>query len=219
MIGLLLLCAGILAAEDRPTAADWPVHVELEKAEFGAEYMVHSVTRDEDFFVVRNYLVVDIGIYPRKPERLEVSHQHFLLRVNGKKNPIFPQSPGMVAAGMKYDDWEYRPNLEASAGTGDKGVILGRERTTERFPGDPRPRQQRLPRPPRAPDSTDQSGIDRKPKKTPDEVVVAAALEEGFTPKPIRGYLYYAYKGKPGSIKSVELIYKGPAGETVLKLK
>jgi hypothetical protein len=219
MIGLLLLCVSLLPGEDRDKAADWPANAALDKVELGAEYMVHSVTRGEEYAVVRDYLVVEVAIYPVKPNRIEVSHQHFTLRINGRKNPIFPQSPGMVAAGMKYDDWERRPSLEASGGMNDTGVIVGRPRNTERFPGDPRPGQQRLPKPPTAPAPEDRSGVERTPKKTPDEIVIAAGLEEGFTPKPIRGYLYYAFKGKPSSVKSVQLLYRGPSGEAVLKLK
>jgi len=220
MIALfLLLFASFAQGEDRNKASDWPVHASLEKVELGAEYMVHAVTHGEEYAVVRDYLVVEVALYPVKPNRIEVSHQHFTLRINGKKSAIFPQSPGMVAAGMKYDDWERRPGVEASAGVDNTGIILGRPRNTERFPGDPRPGQQRLPKPPTAPQPEDRSGVEKAPKKSPDELVTYVALEEGFTPKPVRGYLYYAFKGKPSSVKSVELVYRGPDGESVLKLK
>jgi len=120
----------------------------------------------------------------------------------------------MVAASLKYPDWERRPNLEAEAGVGNAGVIVGRPQTAERFPGDPRPAQQRLPRPPQAPPPENRSGLEKPEPVKADELALSAALPEGSARGPVSGYLYFAWKGKPGSIKSLELIYQG----TVLRL-
>lgn len=217
---LLLLLAVVVSAQDRNKATDWPSHATLTKASIGAEYMVRSVMHPEGNVVVRDYLMVEVAIYPNPREELVVSHQHFTLRINGKKAAIFPQTPGMVAASLKYDDWEMRPNVIAGGGSGNTGVVLGRPQQTERFPGDPTGRN-RLPKPPTAPEPEDRSGLekDKPPKTKPDEIVVSAALEEGPVSKPRRGYLYYAQKGKGESFKKVELVYSGPAGEAVISLK
>ncbi|MBL8176313.1 MAG: hypothetical protein JNK48_16680 [Bryobacterales bacterium] len=217
---LLFLLAVTLPAQDRNKAADWPSHAVTPKASIGAEYMVRSVMHPGGNVVVRDYLIVELAVYPNAREEFVLSHQHFTLRINGRKSPIFPQTPGMVAASLKYDDWEMRPNLEASGGAGNTGVILGRPRQSERFPGDPSARN-RLPKPPTAPVPEDRSGLerDRAPKTKPDEIVVSAAIEEGPVSKPRRGYLYFAQKGKAESFKKVELLYSGPAGEAVISLK
>lgn len=215
---LLLLLATSLFAQDRNKATDWPSHATTPKAAIGAEYMVRSVMHPDGNVIVRDYLIVEIAIYPAAREEFLLSHQHFTLRINGKKNAIFPQTPGMVAASLKYDDWEMRPNVIASGGSGNTGVILGRPQQTERFPGDPSGRN-RLPKPPTAPEPEDRAGLDKTPKTKPDEIVVAASLEEGAIAKPRRGYLYFAQKGKAESFKKVELLYSGPAGEAVISLK
>ncbi len=49
--------------------------------------------------------------------------------------------------------------------------------------------------------------------------VQKAALPEGDRPLPQAGLLFFQYGGKPKSIRSVELLYAGPAGQAVLKLQ
>jgi hypothetical protein len=62
--------------------------------------------------------------------------------------------------------------------------------------------------------------IDRgAPPATPREQVEKAALPSGDVVPPISGALFFAYQGKPESIKSVELRYDGPAGKATLKLR
>ncbi|MBI3208469.1 MAG: hypothetical protein HYZ37_06165 [Candidatus Solibacter usitatus] len=39
---LMALCAFALTAQERQTAADWPLHAKVAKGDFGVEYMVHS---------------------------------------------------------------------------------------------------------------------------------------------------------------------------------
>jgi hypothetical protein len=46
------------------------------------------------------------------------------------------------------------------------------------------------------------------------------ALPEGSTASPVSGYLYFAFKGKPASIRSLELVYKKTGGnEVTLRLR
>lgn len=189
------------------------------KASIAAEYLVRSVITGEHHFAVEDYLVIEVRFQPVKGERIRLAHEHFTLRLNGRKHGILPQSPQMVAAALKYADWERRPTMTAAGSVGDAGVILGRPPVTERFPGDPRPRQQRLPGPvPRAPEMEDRSGVDKAPRQKPEEVVVAAALPEEETSHEVRGFLYFPYQGKPKSIKKLELLYSGPAGEAAIPL-
>jgi len=144
---------------------------------------------------------------------------HFHLRLNGKKHVLFAQTPQMVAAGLKYDDWEQRPTLVAGGGMGNGGILIGRPQQVERFPGDTREAQRRVPGGiPRAPEPENRSGQERVVVK-PEEIVVRAALPEGDIRAHAKGYLYFAFKGKPSSLKKVELLYSGPAGEALLRLR
>lgn len=200
----MMLCTAALAQHGvapRPKASDYPVHAAAGGAGIGAEYLVRSVGGERDMFVVDDYLVVQVAVYPAPGQRLDVSAGHFRLRINGKNKDLrLPQTPGMVAASLKYQDWERKPNLQVGGGVGDQTVILGRRRQTPRFPGDRRESDTRLPGPV---SSTEQAGG----SDTPQERVVETALPEGQTAGPIAGHLYFAFPGKPKKIKSLELLY------------
>jgi hypothetical protein len=184
----------------------------------GAEYLVRSLFVRGQSFLTPDYLVVEVAVYPPKGEALEVSSGEFTVRLNGKKQLLFTQSPGFVAASLKYPDWERRRTVEVSGGVGDTGVVLGRPETVERFPGDPRPRQTRLPAPPKVSAPQDPSGLDKPEPVRAEEAVVEVALPEGKAAGPVSGYLYFAHKGKLKSIRTLELLYGGPAGHAILRL-
>ncbi|HBY61227.1 MAG TPA: hypothetical protein DEH78_15500, partial [Solibacterales bacterium] len=118
----------------------------------GAEYLARSFSLQGKSFLTEDHLVVEVGVYPAPRTPVEVKHSQFRLRLNGKET-LSAQSPSAVAAAIKYEDWERRPGLEASAGP----VILGRRTPEPRFPGDTRPAQGRLPAPPRAPGAEPQA--------------------------------------------------------------
>ena len=46
-----------------------------------------------------------------------------------------------------------------------------------------------------------------------------AALPEGDRTLPVAGLLFFQYSGKAKSIRSVDLIYNGPAGKATLELQ
>lgn len=214
----ILLAAAVLSAgvEPRPRASDYPATAQTEAARFGAEYLVRSVSAQNQTFLVNDYLVVEVAVYPEGGRRFPLAAGHFTLRVNGKKTALLPQTPGMVAASLKYPDWERRTELVLGGGVGDTGVVFGRRDPVERFPGDPRPRQSRLPTPPRVPTAAPEA--EKEPTPPPEELVIQAALPEGEIRGPVAGYLYFAYKEKPRKIRKLELLYSGPAGDCVLRL-
>lgn len=207
-----LWALGQTGTKTRPKAADYPVQAEAAEVTLGAEYMVHSFAGKQSTYVARDHLVVEVGLFPAK--ELMVSTGQFTMKVNGKKQLLFSQPPQFVAAALKYDNWETRPQLEAGGGVGDATIGVG-PRWNPRFPGDQTRRP--LPQPPRAPDQ-DRAADLRAPKEKAEEVVVETALSEGKTSYPVAGYLYFPFKGKPKSIKSLELIYNGPGGTVTLKL-
>lgn len=211
---LVLECASAAGTTPRESASKYPVHASLPGLDLGVEYMVRTVSGDGRAFLVEDYLVVEVALYSTK-NPVAVRAGRFTLRVNGKKQTILAQAPGMVAASLKYPDWEQRPSMEGTAGP----VIFGRPQQTSRFPGDQRPQQERLPSPPKAPTPEDRSGSDAAPKRTPAEIAVESALMEGELIPPVSGYLYFAHKSKLKSLKTVELTYDGPEGNITLRLK
>ena len=95
-----LLAQGIRDA--KPKAADYPLHTSVGDVSIGAEYLVHSIPVGDQTFLTPDYLVVEVALYPKANDPIVISDETFTLRVNGKKQVIYPQSPGFVAASMKY---------------------------------------------------------------------------------------------------------------------
>jgi hypothetical protein len=188
------------------------VHAEAGKLALGAEYLVHSVSSGRQTFVVPKHLVVEVAVFPAKGQAVELAAGQFSLRINGKtKDVLRPETPGFVAASLKYPDWEGSRGLEVGLGP----VTIGRPTTVGRFPGDnrePRPRT-----PPRAPDQNP-AGLQKEASLTAEETVVDAALPEGRAAGPVSGHLYFPYRGKVKSLKSLELIFQHGDEQSILRL-
>lgn len=204
----LLLCGAAFAqssgTKPKPKPEDYPARARIGDLVIAAEYLVHTLPAAKQSFIVPDYLVIEIAVYPPRGQTVQISSGMFTLRINGKKSELYAQAPGMVAASLKYSDWERRPSLEAGAGP----VILGRRDPVGRFPGDQRdPETQRPPRP-QVPDQTP-GGVEREGTQTADQAAIETAFPDGPTGGPVSGYLYFAFRKKPASIKSLELIYAG----------
>jgi len=209
------LC-GQTTVKDKP--ADYPAHAALGTTSIGAEYLVHSIPAGNQTLLTPEYLVFEVAVFPPRDRAVEISSGNFTLRLNGKKQVMYPVAPGFVAAALKYPDWEVRPNAQVIAGVGDAGVVIGRPPVVGRFPGDPRPGQSRLPRAPKAPVPDDQRGVQHEEPESIDQIIARTALPDGSAAKPVSGYLYFAHKGKSKSIKSLELIYQDKTESVTLKL-
>ena len=162
-----------------------------------AEFCGHSVPFAGTTYFTSDYIVVEIEVLPDKSTPIRLASGEFHLRINGKKDLLAPETPGMVAASLQYSDWSQRPRLEAQAGP----VIVGAPRQQPRFPGDTRTRQPRQ--------------DNRPPTKTDAEAVIDAALPEGPTLGPTKGLVYFPYRGKLKGLKTIELLW----GERILKLQ
>lgn len=209
MIRLLIsavLVASVLAAGDAPRskASDYPVHATGPGFEIGAEYLVHSIPSDTGYLFTKDYLVVEVAIFPS--QIIHISSGQFSLRVNHGKS-FAPDSAGAVAGAIKYPDWEQHPVLTAQAGP----IVVGPPETG-RFPGDQRgnPIPQPVPDPP--------SGLEKAPSKTVDEILTAAAMPEGRIDRPARGCLFFRFRGKTKSIRSLELEYDSGDANSKVKI-
>jgi hypothetical protein len=212
------MAAGALWAQgtkEKEKAEAYPAHVVMEAASIGAEFAVRSFSGLNRTYVAPDHLVVEVAVYPKRP--LPVAASHFSLRVNGKKERVYAQAPQFVAASLKYSDWTQRPTTTIGVGVGDAGVVIGPPRPGPRFPGDERDRQP--PPAPRAPAPAPAGGYEKPEEMTAAELAVHVALPEGETKFPVAGYLYFPFKGKPGSIRKLELLYEGPAGSATLRLR
>jgi hypothetical protein len=211
----LTALAGTLAAQNGTTpkasAQDYPVYAKLEKLSLGAEYLIHSFSSGREMFIAKDYLVVEVALYPAGGEILQVSSSQFGLRVNGRKDALAPRAPEVVAHSLKYPDRDNGLHPVAALGP----VIFGQPAPAERFPGDPNART--APPLPRAPDDNP-SGLDKEPRVKAEELAVQAALTDGEHHGPTSGFLYFPYRGKAGRIRSLDLVFAGPGGSTALPL-
>ena len=216
---LLVLLAGAAAAQygtpPKASAQDYPAHANLPKLAIGAEYLVHSFSGGRETYIARDYLVVEVALFPAKPQTFALSASQFRLRINHRKPALAPEAPEFVAGSLKYPDWETHSGLHPEASVGP--VIFGAPQPTERFPQDPRAPPPAPPFPPKSPDENT-PGIDKQPPVPVDVLVVQTALVEGEHRGPAGGYLYFLYKGRTKSIRSLELEFTGPEGNVTLPL-
>lgn len=212
----LLTAAAAPAAEPTRKPQEYPAHGRVGNIIIAAENLGPSVPTPSGGIYVQNYIAIEVAVFAEGAARsAPLSASHFALRINGARAVLRPDSPGFVAASIKYSNWERRRGLEASAGIGDAGVVLGRTTPAARFPGDRRPIEGRAPNP--VPPV--QSPVETKKDETPvEELVQNAALPEGDRVLPVSGCLFFQYKGKVKNIKKLELVYEGPPGEISLRI-
>jgi hypothetical protein len=191
----LVLCvsAAVYGLDVRKSAAEYPVQGKGKDIEVGADYTVRTFLADGHSFSIEDYLLVEVGVFPAGESNVHL--QRFTLRVNGK-NLLTPQTPGMVAASVKYPDWTTKPNLQVAAGP----VIFGRPQAAGRFPGD---RREEIPRRDPVAGESKTDPIDYT------DVIAKGSLPEGRTNRPVAGYVFFAFDGKLKSIKSVDLLVDG----------
>jgi hypothetical protein len=189
-----VLLIALLPLYARDKATDYPVHASLPGMEIGAEYLEHSVPGKEGFYIVTDFLVVDVGVFPSTPEGVNVKTGQFSLRINRDKRVLAPVSARTVAAALKYPDLE---SQRGAAGQQQSASAMGK------FPGDPDAPPPIVP----ANAPPDPSGIEKQIPTSMDESIASAALPDGLTHKAAKGCVFFRYRGKMKAIKSLELIY------------
>jgi hypothetical protein len=185
----------------RSTPSDYQVHEQAGAVTIAAEFRGHSVPSPQGTLTTEDYVAVELGFFGADGARLKLSSEDFTLRVNRKKT--YPTRPfGLVISTVK--DPEYEPpeppakKEKTSLNTGGGGGGDGRQ------PGDPPPAPPPIP-----------IGVQRAMAQR----VQKAALPEGDRALPTAGLIFFQYRGKVQSIRSLELIYNGPAGKAILPLQ
>ena len=141
-------------------------------------------------------------MFPKPGLPVKVSAGQFTLRLNGGGPPLLTQSPGMVAASLKYPDWGMPSGLSVSAGAGPIGISTDRQ-PVGCFPGDPAARTA---------GPNDENG--------PDYQISLVALPDVSSEMPVKGCVFFGSSIRAKKIRSLELEWAGPAGEhAVLKLR
>jgi hypothetical protein len=212
---LALISASCLygETEHKDKATDYPIHAIAGKVAIGADYLIHSIPAGDQTFLAKDFLVVEVAVFPAPDQLVTIDGNTFTLRLNGAKLPLASIPPGFVAASLKYPDWEQHPTTQVSGGVGNAGVTIGQP-TVARFPGDPNASHPL----PRGPSAEERNGVERTEPESAGEVIARTALLDGHINHPVSGFLYFPYKGKIKSLKSIELIYQSKDGSVTLKL-
>lgn len=217
VVWLILASAPLLAVDPRKSAADYPARATSPAGSLGAEYVGRFIVQDGESHQTGDYVAIEVGFFPASDELLELRGSDFMLRVNGSRQLVYPQSAGLVAGSIRHPDWEHRRGLEVGGGFGGADVILGRPRQTSRFPGDT---TGRTPAPiPTEPDSQGVSDPAKDPLEMAARAINAQALGEGPARGSRAGYIYFIYKKKLATLKSLELVWVSGGERRTLTLK
>lgn len=191
----------------RASAAEYKAHAVIGPSlTLAAEFQGRTVPAPNAAFVLKHYVVVEVALFTRSHE---FNTGHFSLKLNGK-SPLLAQTPGMVAASLKYANWENQRQITAAGSAGDATVILGRDSGTARFPGD-----RRVPQPPPGTPVK----VETAPEMAAWDWVARLAWADGPVNGPSAGLLYFPYQGNLAKLKSIELLYNGAGAITALPLR
>ncbi len=196
-------------AGHKASASEYPAHAKAGSVEIGAENWGHGLTTPHGSFAADDFIVVDVALFGSPNQTLLVASGHFSLRLNKSKKPVLPVNPEFAAAMMKHPEWQQRPEFVAGGGLGNADVMVG-GRNPNRVPGG-------VSRP--VPPAEDPQGMRREPPPPLEEILAGASLASGEHRLPTNGYLFFPYRGKLSRLKSIELIYEGPAGSASLELR
>lgn len=179
----------------RSSPNDYSTHVKIGELTLAADFMGHSVPTPEATLSTDDYLVVETAFFGAPGAKLKFSTDDFTLRINGKKKPLASEPSELVFKSLKDPEWNPPEQKEKKSKTSFGGG------------GD-----------------TDSSSAQLPPKvplelrRTMSQRVEKASLPQGDRPLPQAGLIFFDYRGKVAGIHSIELVYKGPAGEGTLTL-
>ena len=185
----------------RATPEDYQVHAKAGNVTIAAEFTGHSIPNSQEPLTNAEYVAVEVALFGAPEARLTITATEFSLRINGKKPPLPSQPFGLVAKNIKDPEW-LPPEAAAKkeSQTGISGGAGGGNKSSDNTP----------PPPPKVPIELLRGWQQRLRK---------AALAEGDRALPQAGLIFFEYRGKAESIRSVELMYEGPAGKASLNLK
>ncbi|HVX67322.1 MAG TPA: hypothetical protein VHA11_12000 [Bryobacteraceae bacterium] len=179
----------------RATPADYQFHGQAGTVTIAAEFTGHAVpTEDGSPLSSEEYVVVEVGLFGPPQAHTRISATDFSLRVNGKKNPLPAQPYGLVVKSVKDPAWEPPSSSTTKSKT---SIGSGGEQ------GESKPEPVKIP-------IEVQRAMQQKIQK--------ATLPEGDRALPQAGLIYFQYRGKTQGIRSLELIYSGPAGQATISL-
>jgi hypothetical protein len=184
----------------RATPADYQAQAQAGGMTIAAEFVGHFVPTPQGSLTTEDYVVVEIGMFGPPEAHIKLFLGDFSLRINGKKTAL-PNLPyGMVVKSLKDPDWEPPGAAESSKSKTSLNAGAGGGGGHDKDP----------PPPVRIPVEV-QRAMEQRVQK--------ASLPEGDRTVPVAGLIFFQYSGLAQGIHSIELIYKGSAGNVTLELR
>jgi len=178
----------------RSSPTDYPTQAKLGDITIAAEFMGHSVPTPEATLSTEDYVVVETAFFGAPGAKLKLSVDDFTLRINGKKKPLSSEPSELVFKSLKDPEWNPPEQKEKKSKTSFGGG--GDTDSSTQLP-------------PKVPIEL---------RRTMSQRVAKASMPQGDRPLPQAGLIFFDYHGKVATIHSLELVYKGPAGEGTLTL-
>jgi len=180
----------------RAAPSEYQAQAKAGAVTIAAEFAGHSVPKLEGPLNTEDFVVVETAFFGPPGAKLVLSTGDFTLRINGKKGKLDSVPFGMVTSSLKDPEWQ--PPEQKDADKPSKSGL-----------------------------STGQGGDNTPPvihvplelRRAMAQYLQKASLPEGDRGLPQAGLIYFRYSGRVKSIRSIELIYSGPAGEATLELQ
>jgi hypothetical protein len=183
----------------RAAPADYQAHTQAGAVTVAAEFRGHSIPTLQGVLSTEDYVVIETGLFGPAEARVKLSAADFSLRINGKKAPLPSLPYGLVVGSVKDPDWEPPGQPEKKSKTSVGGGGNGGQGEDNAPPA-----------PVQIPIGVQRAMAQRVQK---------ASLPEGDRALPQAGLIFFQYRGKTEGIRSIELIYAGPAGKATLTLQ
>jgi hypothetical protein len=179
----------------RASPAEYQAQAKAGAFTIAAEFAGHSVPKVEGPLNTEEFVVVETAFFGEPGARLALSANSFSLRINGKKGKLDSVPFGMVTSSLKDPEWQ--PPEQKEEKQSKTGLSTGQG-------GDTTPVVVHVP---------------LELRRAMAQYLQKASLPEGDRQLPAAGLIYFRFSGRVKSIRSIELVYSGPAGEATLNLQ
>jgi hypothetical protein len=180
----------------RVAATEYQAQAPAGKVTIAGEFLGHSVPTPEGTYTSEDYVVVEAAIFGPPDARTKLTTGDFSLRINGKK-ALSSQPYELVFHSLKDPEWE--PSSKDT-----------KSKTSMNTGGGPNDPGSAPPPPPKMPIEM---------RRAMEQHVQRVSMLEGERALPQAGLLFFEYRGKTQSIRSLELIYSGAGGNASLALQ
>ena len=207
VVALLGFCTAVAAGGGLPVRsshADYAAHAEQGGTRIAAEVLSVDQVRNLFSTDLRNYVVVEVAVWPKAGGQIDVSALDFGLKTDPDRGPVRPASPRTIAninqkrSRSRADDILLYPSVGVTTGSWGTGTQVG----VGVGMGGGAP----------GPASTNR-----------DREVMEQELDEHGLPdlvaaKPVGGYLFFPAGAKGKKAAAYEIVYDGEAGKMSMSL-